>query len=192
MRKLFYVPIIHTPEDLGSHLAEAKKEYIAKYGDSKWYDHNEVVDKFWRDLQVVIFALPINYTNVKLYQDSLPLCGRELEIVRKLADDGNVNYLILLELVRKGATVIGSEDPKLLIEERNRIINNGVTAIANVYDDLMEQRDSYIAQRIDATLKDGETGLLFIGALHKVTDKLPSDIQVVNLSTKQNSSKEKD
>jgi len=192
MRKLFYVPIIHTSEDLGSHLAEAKKEYIAKYGNSKWHDHNEVVGKFWRNLQVALFALRMNYANVKLYQDSLPVCGRELEIVEKLADDGNINYRILLELVKKGATVIGSEDPKLLIEERNRIIKNGVAATANIYDDLMEQRDSYIAHRIDTTLKDGEIGFLFIGALHKVAEKLPHDIQILSFPDLESSPKEKD
>jgi hypothetical protein len=192
MRKLFYVPIIHTSGDLGSHLAEVKKEYITKYGNSKWHDHNEVVDKFWQNLQVALFALPINYANVKLYQDSLPVCGQELEIIEKLADDGNINYLILLELVKKGATVMGSEDPKLLIEERNRIIKNGVAATANIYDDLMEQRDSYIAHRIDTTLKDGEIGFLFIGALHKVAKKLPYDIQVSNFPELESLPKEKD
>jgi len=192
MRKLFYIPIIHTSEDLGSHLAEAKKEYIAKYGFSKWHDHIEVVGKFWRGLQIVLLALPMNYTNVKLYQDSLPVCGRELEIVETLAHDGNINYQILLELVKKGATVMGSEDPKLLIEERNRIIKNDVAGTANIYDDLMEQRDSYIAHRIDTTLKDGEIGFLFMGALHKVAEKLPHNIQILSFPELENSPKEKD
>jgi hypothetical protein len=192
MRKLFNIPIIHTSDDLGSHLVEAKKEYVSKYGLSKWDDHINAVDKFWRELREALLALPVDYKNANLYQDSLPVCDLELEIVKELAENGNVNYQILLELVKKGATIMGSEDPKLLIEERNRIIENGVTTLSNVYDDLMERRDSYIAQRINTTLKDDEIGLLFIGALHKVADKLPSDIQVVNLPTRQNSPKEKD
>jgi len=129
---------------------------------------------------------------VKLYQDSLPVCGRELEIVETLAHDGNINYQILLELVKKGATIMGSEDPKLLIEERNRIIKNDVAGTANIYDDLMEQRDSYIAHRIDTTLKDGEIGFLFMGALHKVAEKLPHDIQILSFPELENSPKEKD
>ena len=178
MRGLFHIPIVHTPEDLGSHLAEVKREYVAKHGLSKWREHVEAVDKFWREINKTFLNLPIDYTKIILYQDGLPVFGRELEMVEKLAEDGNRNYHLLFELVKKGATVMGTEDPKLLIEERDRLVNNGVADSANPYDELMERRDQYIAQRIDSTLKDGETGLLFIGALHRVADKLPNGIQV--------------
>jgi len=175
MRQLFYIPIVHTPEDLGSHLAEAKREYIAKYGLAKWRDHVEAVDDFWRKLREALLSLPVDHTKMKLYQDGLPVFGRELELVETLAKNGNRNYQILSELVKKGATVVGSEDPKLLIKERDELIKNGANGS---YDGLMEQRDEYIAQRIDSTLKDGEICLLFIGALHRVADKLPEGIQV--------------
>lgn len=175
MRKLFYIPIIHTPEDLGSHLAEVKREYIAKYGLPKWRDHIESVDRFWRELREILLALPVEHKKVKLYQDGLPVFGRELELVEELAGNGNRNYRLLSELVEKGATVVGSEDAKLLVEERDRLMKNGASGS---YDSLMEQRDEYIAQRIASTLKDGEMGLLFMGALHRVVDKLPEDIQI--------------
>jgi hypothetical protein len=180
MRKLFHIPIVHTPEDLGSHLGEVKREYIARHGLSKWNDHTEAVDRFWRELSEALLALPVDYTKVRLYQDSLPVFGRELEMVEKLAEDGNRNYQLLFELVKRGAAVTGSEDPRLLIEERERFARNGVANpdLANPYDELMERRDKYIAQRIASTLKDGEIGLLFMGALHRVVDKLPKDIQV--------------
>jgi len=175
MQKLFYIPIVHTPEDLGSHLTEVKREYIAKYGLPKWRNHVESVDKFWRELSEILLALPVDHTKMKLYQDGLPVFGRELELVEELARDGNRNYRLLSELVKKGATVVGSEDPKLLIEERDRLIKNGANGS---YDGLMERRDEYIAQRIASTLKDGEMGLLFMGALHRVVDKLPANIQI--------------
>ncbi len=175
MRKLFYIPVVHTPEALGSHLAEVKKEYIAKYGLPKWREHVEAVDDFWRKLRETLLSLSVDHTKMKLYQDGLPVFGRELELVEKLAENGNRNYQILSELVKKGATVVGSEDPKLLIEERDELIKNGANGS---YDGLMERRDEYIAQRIVSTLKDGEIGLLFIGALHRVMDRLPKDIQV--------------
>jgi hypothetical protein len=191
MRKLFYISIIHTPDDLGSYSAEVKRQYTAIYGISKWYEHINIVENFWEYLREALLALPVDYKNVKLYQDSLPVCGLEIEIVEHLAQNGNINYQILLELVKKGATVMGSEEPKLLIEERNRITENKV-AQTNIYDDLMERRDSYIAQRINTSLNDGEVGLLFIGALHKVAEKLPNDIQVVIFPEQVNSSEEKD
>jgi len=191
MRKLFYISIIHTPDDLGSYSAEVKKQYIAIYGISKWHEHIKIVGKFWQYLREALLALPLDYKNVKLYQDGLPVCSQELEIVEHLAQNGNINYQILLELVKKGATVMGSEEPKLLIEERNRITENRV-AQTNIYDDLMERRDSYIAQRINTSLNNGEVGLLFIGALHRVAEKLPNDIQVVIFPEQINSQEEKD
>jgi len=175
MRKLLYIPIVHAPEDFGSHLAEVKSQYIARHGLPKWRDHTETLDKFWRELSEALLTLPVDYTKVNVYQDSLPVCGRELEIVEKLARDGNRNYQLLFKLVKKGATVMGSEDPSLLIEERDRIARQHV---ANSYDDLMGRRDEYIAQRIASTLKDEEIGLLLMGALHRVVERLPKDIQV--------------
>ena len=191
MRMLFHIPIVHAPEDLGSHLPEVKREYIARHGVSKWNDHNKALDKFWHELSKALLSLPVDYTKVRLYQDGLPVFGRDLELVEKLAENGNRNYQLLHELAGKGATVMGTEDPELLIEERNRLIkcgasshiprgNAGVDA-ASSYDDLMERRDQYIAQRIASTLKDGEIGLLLIGALHRVVDKLPKDIQVLSI-----------
>ena len=175
MRKLFYISIVHAPEDLGCHLREVKRQYLARHGLSRWREHMEAVDKFWQELGEALLNLPVDYTKVKLYQDSLPVCGHESEIVEELAQSGNRNYQILFELIKKGAVPMGSEDPKLLIEERARLNNN--TAVSS-YDSLIERRDQYIAQRIDSTLKDGEIGLLLMGALHKVIDKLPKDIQV--------------
>ena len=175
MRKLLYIPIVHTPEDFGSHLEKVRRQYIARHGHSKWRDPTEALEKFWRELSNALLNLPVDYAKVRVYQDSLPVCGRELQIVEALAQDGNRNYQLLSELVKKGATVMGSEDPKLLIEERDRLSRKSVTGS---YDDLMERRDEYIAQRIASTLKDGEIGLLLMGALHRVAERLPKDIEV--------------
>jgi signal transduction histidine kinase len=54
---------------------------------------------------------------VRLYQDGLPVCGREEEIVRDLAGSGSQNHQILLELIARGARLTGSESPSLLLEE---------------------------------------------------------------------------
>jgi len=176
MRKLLHIPIVHTPEDMGSHRAAVKKEYIAKHGLSKWNDHNKIVDKFWQELGKILLTLPVDYTIVKVYQDGLPVFDRELELVEELAKAGSRNYQIILKLLGRGATVVGTEDPNLLIEERNRLNQNGNVGYS--YDDLMERRDKYIVQRIVTTLNVGEIGILLIGALHRATDKLPKDIQV--------------
>ena len=46
---------------------------------------------------------------------------------------------------------------------------------------ILEERDNYIAKRIGETLKEEETGILFIGAHHNIIDKLPEDIEVTEL-----------
>ena len=43
---------------------------------------------------------------------------------------------------------------------------------------ILQKRDLYIGQRIDKTLREGETGLLFIGITHKVNEKLSKDIGI--------------
>ena len=41
-----------------------------------------------------------------------------------------------------------------------------------------QQRDEFIAGRINETLAEGETGILFIGAYHDVVHRLAPDIRV--------------
>ena len=46
---------------------------------------------------------------------------------------------------------------------------------------MLKERDGYIARRIDETLREGESGVLFIGAYHDIASKLPEDIHVVQV-----------
>ena len=43
---------------------------------------------------------------------------------------------------------------------------------------LLVQRDKFITKSIDQTLASNEIGIIFIGAYHKVLEKLPKDILV--------------
>jgi hypothetical protein len=45
----------------------------------------------------------------------------------------------------------------------------------------MKKRDAFIAASIDKTLLTGETGLLFLGAYHHILNKLPADIEMVQV-----------
>jgi hypothetical protein len=45
--------------------------------------------------------------------------------------------------------------------------------------ELLDIRDEYIAQRIDQTLLDNEMGILFLGFMHNIETKLPSDILLI-------------
>ena len=189
MRKLFYIPVIHSQEDMGSMAEPLKQQYIQQFGSAKWYEHVRTVDNMWEGIAERINALQLNYRKAKVYQDGLPICGRELEIVRDVAGFGSRNYKIVLDLVTKGARLIGTEDAGLLVEEYNFVkefteikdINKRRTAMKKARkhrDKLIIERDKFVAKRINETLKQDETGILFSGIEHEIDRFLPEDIKI--------------
>ena len=189
MRKLIYVPVIHTEADMGSVAEPIKKEYILRYGLKRWQEHINAINSMWRGIRQKILALELDYDHTKIYQDGLPVCSQELAIASDLAQAGNENYEIILELIHRGAKLVGTEDPTLLLEEYHYIKN--VTKIndlrekelaINKYEkkasEILKRRDEYIANRIAQTLLEGEVGILFMGLRHQVDEKLPQDIEI--------------
>lgn len=183
MKRLIYVPVIHTEADMGSVAEPLKKEYIQRYGLKKWQEHIDAINSMWQGIRQKIFALGLEYERTRIYQDGLPVCNKELAIASDLAEAGNENYKIILELLQRGAKLLGTEDPTLLLEEYNYV--KDVAKIDNLEEkekvikeyekkarDILERRDQYIADRITQTLMDGEIGILFIGMKHRADEKL--------------------
>ena len=192
MRTLISIPIIHTERDMGSLLEKVKQEYVQRYGPAKWEEHLKSIDEVWTEIRRIIEGLDLPYTTVRLYQDGLPVCGREALIVKEVAAQGSKNHQLLLELMKRGATVMGTEDPELLLQEyqllqgafgpgtspetdRTRLLQEERSR------SLLAERDCYIARRINTTLLSGEIGLLFLGVAHSVEKLLDTDILVRNL-----------
>ncbi len=193
MRRLFVVRIVHTSADMGSMSEGLIKEGIAKLGREKWLENQKKIENFWNDVEKEINSLNLDYSKTRIYQDGLP-CGGEigLKIVRETADKGSRNYLIVRNLIEKGATIEATESPELLRKEYEHIKAivtaesekekaEAIQKYEQIKDELMRERDDYIANAIDITLKDGGTGVLFIGAAHNVVSKLPKDIEVISL-----------
>ncbi len=190
MRRLIYVPIVHTQVDMGSMQNAVENDYIKKYGKAKWKEHLKAIDKMWSGITKKLEALDLNYKKVKLYQDGLPVCGKELEIVQDIAQRGGKNHRLILTLLEKGATLEGTEDVNLLLNEYNYIkatVQGGKgsrgKSLENLKEkgkDILTQRDRFIAKRIDKTLNNGWVGICFIGAEHKMDKYLPKDIKVVS------------
>ena len=183
MRKLIYVPIVHSEVDFGSLTHNLRKRYIDSFGLSVWRQRVKGVDALWQEIRTKVMALEIDFHKIKVYQDGLPVCGRELEIVQDLARQGSKNHQLLVELAERGATIMGTEDAQLLVEEYLRL-RDGLDADSETGDrvtpgeDLLHRRDLYVAKRIRETLRDGETGILFIGLLHEVDEKLCQDMEI--------------
>jgi hypothetical protein len=121
MRRLIYVPIVHTAADLGTPAEAVKHEHVRRHGRGEWLRTRRLIDEVWEGLRSRLLALGLNYNRVRIYQDSLPVCGRELDIVREVAQRGSRNYALIMELLERGASVEGTESPSLLREEYDRI-----------------------------------------------------------------------
>lgn len=199
-RRLIYIRMIHAPSDFGS-VAETLDtvggEVLSVAG---WRKHQESVAAFWDRLQAELMLrlekeLPgADWGELRIYQDGMPVAGEDASrIVDEVADAGSPNYRLLRELLARGARIERTEDAGLLREEyelvRKLAAARGpveTAQAAQAYrqrgDALLRARDIFIARRIDETLKEGELGLLFIGALHRVAEYLPPDIEVLSLS----------
>ncbi len=188
MRTLIKIPIIHTEQDMGSLRDQTRQEYLVRYGQEKWLEHLKSIDGIWLGIGQAISLLELPRTSVRLYQDGLPVCGKEADIVRDVAAQGSRNHALLLELMTLGANLMGTEDPALLLQEYQ--FHQLAAAAPNPVQDparqaqsqrLLLQRDHFIAQRINSTLLTGEIGLLFLGLAHSVEALLSADILVRNL-----------
>jgi len=189
-RTLRYFPIIHSQPDMGALSESIRKVTLQKLGERVWRRKINLVERFWSEIIDALQTLSLDYKRTRVYQDGLPICGKELDIVLELAKKGNLNHQLLMRLHEQGATIMGTESVDLLMEEyaiNKKILASGdfyqVTELAAMQkaasDLLLEKRDAFIASRIDQTLQAGETGILFLGMLHHVAGRLPEDMEIL-------------
>jgi hypothetical protein len=185
-RKLIYIPIIHTAADMGTLGSSVQGVKLSALGRQGLARHAAVVERLWAAIEKVVAGLPVSPGTVRVYQDGLPVCGHEGEIVAELAAAGSRNHRLLLKLQARGATLMGSESPDLLLEEYQ--VATAAFASASgarmenrqqrLRDLLLEKRDRYIAERVNATLRPAESGILFLGMLHDISRYLEPDISI--------------
>ena len=191
-RQLILVPILHSPADMGTMAADLEAACIERLGRRHWDEYLALLENFWQEVRAEIERLSLDYRRVDLYQDGLPVCGRELEIVEKAAAAGSENHQLLLDLVARGATLMGTEDPKLLLDEYHNVkaaLARGAGKAGSVQlinpsspqGQTMAGRDAYIGRRIGQSLRPGRTGILFLGMMHNVESFLPADMVVRRL-----------
>jgi hypothetical protein len=186
-RKLIYIPIIHTAADMGTLGASIRGKKLSTLGRQGLTRNSAMVEKMWEEIERVVALLPLAEGIVRVYQDGLPVCGHEREIVSELAGAGSRNHRLLLELETRGATLMGTESPELLVEEyqlATTAFAPGTAVRTNLRqqklrDTLLEKRDRFVADRINKTLSAGESGILFLGMLHESAKYLDSDIEVL-------------
>jgi hypothetical protein len=191
MRRLIHVPIVHNAADLGSLSGAVRAHYVRVCGNAGWNQREQTIRALWTDIRTNLDALRLDAKKVRVYQDGLPICGFEPRIVRELAGAGSANHQLILELLDRGATLMGTEDPQLLLQEyelQKRVLGakSPPRAAARDHhakdmDRVLCARDAFIVRRIADTLEPGETGVLFLGALHRLDALGSTDIRLETL-----------
>lgn len=160
-------------------------------GQERWAKHKELVSKFWERIADCLDT--IDASGIKIYQDGLPVDGDLAKrIIEQTAKGGSKNHRIILTLIERGAKVMKTEDVSLLQEEYRNIVglvqsksaierNTTLTSYELRKNQLTKKRDKFIARRINETLKEGQTGVLFMGSYHNVILHLPKDIMVQHI-----------
>jgi len=188
-RTLIYCPVIHSVVDLGALGKPVQTATRTALGAEAWRRRVHTVDQMWNEIERLIEAMDLDPARTRLYQDGLPICEHELDIVKEMTYKGSRNHRILLRLHTRGAQLMGTESAPLLLQEYNlakRLLNpdnggmdsDGRDALQMHARVLLKARDRFIAERINATLAPGELGILFLGMLHDITPWLDQDIQV--------------
>lgn len=195
MRRIIYVPIIHTSADFGSVASDIEKKIIDRYGAEKWEGHKKAISDFWNSIFDYFRSLDVK--GFKIYQDGLVADGDlGMKIVKTAAESGSKNYLLIYNLVERGATIMKTEDIDIVKKERDFVVKmaQSKSFIERLLryikymlykGRLLKQRDDYIVKRINETLGEGKTGIVFIGALHNVVSMLPKDIEVIEVKKKE-------
>lgn len=179
---------MHDEADMGSVGAKLARQSAAIAGNKRWEMHTVVVRRFWDSIASYLEGFDAGL--VKVYQDGMAADGETgMRVIEKAAERGSINYQLIGDLVSRGAELRKTENPVLLLQEhesiRTAVQRNSTSEGQQTAEPrqrqrnrLMEQRDEYIAATISATLREGELGVLFLGAAHNVVSRLARDIRV--------------
>ena len=197
MRTLIYVPVFHyvpsgarydekiEARDLDEILTKEKPVISEKNSDFERIIYWFKADNFWDIASKELSQFKIN----RIYQDSYSKRTKKGG-VEVLASEGDKDMKLLLDLERKGGNLILSEEGLLL--DMYHLENGGIfskimygflRAVIHLRNprffplytnrkknSAKDWRDFYVAHVINSTLKDNETGILFMGRNHNVDE----------------------
>jgi len=185
---------------MGSMAGQLKEAWEQKTG-AAWDEHQAEVADYWRRVREELLAHleaklggpDVGFDRVRVYQDGLPVGGDQARrIVDEVAARGSENYRLVKMLLQRGAQIEETERADLLKQEYDLVKDalgaepsSGAGRRQQRHQEraaaLLHERDEFIARAIDRTLREGEIGVLFIGALHQIRPKLPPDVTVTLL-----------
>ncbi|MEI6067149.1 MAG: hypothetical protein WCP96_07410 [Methylococcaceae bacterium] len=164
LRRLIYVPILHAQEDAKHKASILPKDQKIAVKKVKIARELSAVDEMWEGIAAKIEGLNLHWNKTRIYQDGTPVCGNELRLAKRLAESGSPNFSFILDLIKKGATLEGTEDMDLLIQEYD-LLNKLLMKSSATHQqsknaeyqtksrELLALRDQFILNRITGTLK---------------------------------------
>ncbi len=105
-KTLVYIPIIHDQADMGALRESVQQASIHKFGEKAWMKKLAFIDQSWADIEQAIEAMPLSYEKIRIYQDGLPVCGYEADIVNQMSTNGSRNYQLIEKLIMGGAMIM--------------------------------------------------------------------------------------
>ena len=191
--KLVDVPVLHAREDVG------KKAGVLRGNGENGTVEKDVnreqspVDEMWAGIAAKIGELNLPWKHARIYQDGLPVCGNELEIVTRLAEQNSWNHVLILDLLKKGAKLEGTENIDFLMREYDLLnillMKNSTADLSTValgakveYQaksrELLKLRDEFIFNRVKSTLQEKEVAVVFMGVMHQLDKMLEKDFLI--------------
>ncbi len=170
-RKLYLVPLLISVDKKEKSMP---KDYLTK------------TETYWREVKNRIGDLQAKLGEInRVYHELIDVDGKKgFEAIKSL---NKKSYQISRTLSQKGAVLEAVEDGDLVRESMDwaRCLaiypqsERALRKISQFYVEVMQKRDVYITKRIDDTLKDNESGILFIRENNNL--KFPSGIGIIRV-----------
>jgi hypothetical protein len=156
-RMLIHVPRMYTESELKSLLKVLPDDF------------EKIKNEFWDyvDEKLAGFAGKVQ----RVYHDGNCVAGEEALLQLEKSD--GANFKIAKKLVDGGATFEVTEDALLIAESESWLetlfYQEQNSAVLELYEETMKDRDSFLSRRIDESLGADELGVLFLDPSRKVS-----------------------
>lgn len=163
VRMLIYVPRMYDREEFRRLTGIAPQDFDQKEKE------------FWEYVEEKLTLLG---RIQRIYLEGLVSGGKE---GLKTLNPENRNHVIIRKLVENGAVLHSTEDPIMVAESESwldMMMKQPSSEIYDFYKESIKERDNYIANIINQTLKEDEIGVLFIESTHRV--ELP-DVKIIKM-----------
>jgi hypothetical protein len=156
-RMLIHVPRMFTESEL--------KNLLKVLPD----DFEQTKNEFWDyvDEKLAVFAGKVQ----RVYHDGTCVAGEAA--LRQLEKSDLANFKIAKKLVDGGAAFEASEDALLVAESESWLetlfYQEQNSAVLELYEETMKDRDSFLSRRIDESLGADELGVLFLEPSRKIS-----------------------